>query len=166
MNQTESLQTIKRASAIGLWGSVGVVVATAFFLLVSPYRFAMQTDYTRRWMLVAGTVLAVLAVSMALLAVRRQVPVIRQTEGIAAKLGAYAQYVKSLFYSMLAVVVVVCLLAVVSSQNVLLMLAMVATLVLFLAYPNMYRMKVELGLSDEEMRSLFGDKYIGSDGQQ
>ena len=40
------------------------------------------------------------------------------------------------------------------------MLAMVATLMLFLAYPNIYRMKVELGLDDDEMKMLFGDRYI------
>ena len=49
---------------------------------------------------------------------------------------------------------------VLSAQNILLMLAMLATLMLFLAYPNMYRMKVELGLTDEEMKSLYGDRYI------
>jgi hypothetical protein len=40
------------------------------------------------------------------------------------------------------------------------MLAMVATLMLILAYPNIYRVKVELGLTDEEMKSLYGDQYI------
>ena len=49
---------------------------------------------------------------------------------------------------------------VLSAQNVLLMLAMVATLMLILAYPNIYRIKVELGLTDEEMKSLYGDQYI------
>lgn len=160
----EKVKTIRRASASGLWGSVGVVVATALFFMLSSYKF-QQTDYVSRWMLVVGAVLAVLAVSMALMTARRQVPAMRQTEGLEAKLSAYAHYVKSLFGSMLAVVVVVCVMAVLSSQNVLLMLAMVATLVLFLAYPNMYRMKVELGLTDEEMRSLFGDKYVGGDEQ-
>ena len=62
--------------------------------------------------------------------------------------------------SMMVVVLLICAFMVLSAQNVLLMLAMVATLMLFLAYPNIYRMKVELGLSDEEMKSLFGDRYI------
>ena len=41
-----------------------------------------------------------------------------------------------------------------------LMLALVSVLVLFLNYPNIYRIKVDLGLTDEEMRSLFGDQYV------
>ena len=49
---------------------------------------------------------------------------------------------------------------VVSSQNVLLMLAMVTVLMLILAYPNIYKVKVDLGLTDEEMTSLYGDQYM------
>ena len=33
-------------------------------------------------------------------------------------------------------------------------------LVLFISYPNMYKMKNDLGLTDDEMKSLFGDAYI------
>ena len=61
---------------------------------------------------------------------------------------------------MFAVVVLLCLMTVLSGQNVLLMLSMVATLTLFLAYPNIYKVKVDLGLTDEEMKSLYGDRYI------
>ena len=39
----------------------------------------------------------------------------------------------------------------------------VATLMLILAYPNIYRVKVELGLTDEEMKSLYGDQYIAEE---
>ena len=64
---------------------------------------------------------------------------------------------------MLAVVVLICVFTVLSAQNVLLMLAMVSTLMLILAYPNIYRIKVELGLTDEEMKSLYGDQYIAEE---
>ena len=151
---------IKKAAGIGLWGSVAVVILAAAFTLASPYRF-YASRHTMQWMLVAGSILAVLAVSMSLLVIRRQIPALRQTEGLKAKLEGYSRHIASLYYSMLAIVTMVCAMAVLSAQNTLLMLAMVATLMLFLAYPNMYRMKVELGLSDDEMRSLYGDKHIG-----
>ena len=61
---------------------------------------------------------------------------------------------------MFAVVFIICLFMVLSNQKVLLMLAMVSVLTLFLTYPNIYRIKVELGLTDEEMKTLFGDRYI------
>lgn len=151
--------SIRRSAAIGLWGSVGIVILAALYHFVSPYRF-YPSQYTSRWMLVSGSVLAVLAVSMALLVIRKQIPALRQAETLEAKLSGYAQHIRSLYISMFVVVALICCFMVLSAQNVLLMLAMVATLMLFLAYPNIYRIKVDLGLTDEEMKSLFGDRYI------
>ena len=153
------IKTVRRSSNIGLWGSVGVVILAALFSYAAPWRF-YPSAHTARWMLVAGSVLAVLAMSMSLLVIRKQIPALRQTDGLEAKLSGYANHIRSLYLSMLVVVLLICLFAVLSAQNVMLMLAMVATLMLFLAYPNIYRMKVELGLTDEEMKSLFGDRYI------
>ena len=152
---------IKRNAQLGLWGSAAVVILTSLFLYASPWRFPAQSDYVNRWMLVAGSVLAVLSLSMALLVIRKQVPRLRQTEALQAKLAGYAGYIHSLYFSILAVVVVLCAMTLISNQNVLLMLAMVTVLMLILAYPNIYKVKVDLGLSDEEMSSLYGDSYIG-----
>jgi hypothetical protein len=154
----KEIGTIKRTSQTGLWGSVGAVILTAAFMM-SPWTLR-QSAYVSRWMLIAGSVLAVLAVSMTLMVVRRQVPRLRQSESLEAKLQGYASHVKSTFMSMFSVVVLPCLMTVLSGQNVLLMLSMVATLTLFLAYPNIYKVKVDLGLTDEEMKSLYGDRYI------
>lgn len=154
----KEIGTIKRTSQTGLWGSVGAVILTAAFMM-SPWTLR-QSAYVSRWMLIAGSVLAVLAVSMTLMVVRRQVPRLRQSESLEAKLQGYASHVKSTFMSMFAVVVLLCLMTVLSGQNVLLMLSMVATLTLFLAYPNIYKVKVDLGLTDEEMKSLYGNRYI------
>ena len=153
------INTIQRSSRIGLWVSVTVVIITALFHFVSSYRFYPST-HTAHWMLVAGSVLAVLAVSMSLLVIRKQIPALRQAEGLEHKLSGYAQHIRSLYLEMMVVVVLICAMTVLSAQNMLLMLAMVATLMLFLAYPNMYKIKIDLGLSDEEMKTLFGDKYI------
>lgn len=155
----EYVKTIRRSANIGLWGSVGVVILAAFYQLVSPWRF-YPSQYTARWMLIVGSILAVLAMSMSLLVIRKQIPSLRQADTLDQKLGGYAQHIRSLYISMLVVVTLICVFMVLSAQNVLLMLAMVATLMLFLAYPNIYRMKVDLGLTDEEMKALFGDRYI------
>lgn len=153
-------QSIKRSSQMGLWGSVGVVIVAGLFQYASPWRFEGQTPYVNRWMLIAGSVLAVLSVSMALLVIRKQVPRLRQSEKLEDKVTGYASYIRSLFYSIFVVVVVLCLMMLLSGQNVLLMLAMVTVLMLFLAYPNIYKVKVDLGLTDEEMKNLYGDRYI------
>ena len=131
----KDVKTIQRASQWGLWGSVALVLLTVAFIYLSPKRF-YQSDYTVRWMLIAGAVLA-----------------------------GYAAHVRSTYLTMLAVVLLLCALTVLSGRNVLLMLALVSTLVLFLMYPNIYRIKVDLGLTDDEMRQLFGDRYIGGDAQ-
>lgn len=151
---------IKRSAQLGLWGSVAVVILASVFLYASPWRFSAQSEYTRHWMLVVGSVLAVLSLSMALLVIRKQVPRLRQAEGLETKLTGYANHIRSLFLSILTVVVILCLMTVVSGQNVLLMLAMVTVLMLILAYPNIYKVKVDLGLTDEEMSSIYGDLYV------
>ena len=152
-------KSIKRSAAIGLWGAAAAVILTALYQIVSPWRF-YPSQHTARWMLIAGAVLAVLALSMSLLVIRKQIPALRQNESLEAKLNGYAQHIRSLYLTMLVVVVLICAFMVFSAQAVLLMLAMVATLMLILAYPNIYRIKVDLGLTDEEMKSLFGDQYI------
>ena len=158
----KDIKTIQRASRIGLWGSVAAVIITVAFLY-SPWRF-YPSAHTSKWMLIAGCVLAVLAVSMTLLTVRRQIPLLRQSEGLEHKLAGYAAHVRSLYTTMPVVVVLLCLFTLLSARNVLLMLALVSVLVLFLNYPNIYRIKVDLGLTDDEMRSLFGDRYIADGG--
>lgn len=159
-----SIQIVQRASRIGLWGSVGLVILTVLFTYISPWRF-YPSEYTAKWMLVAGSVLAVLSVSMALLTTRRQIPQLRQSDSLESKLSGYASHIRSIYLSMLGVVAVLCLFTVLSSRNVLLMLIIVCVLMLFLSYPNIYRIKVDLGLTDAEMHMLFGDKYIGGDEQ-
>lgn len=149
------IKKTKLFAAIGLWGAVGaVIIAAVLCYLLHPLAGAS------RWMVIAGTVLAVLAVSMMLLSVRRQIPLLRQSESLEKKLEGYAQHVRDLYMTMLAVVVILCAFTFLSGRTILLMLAMVSTLVLFLNYPNIYRIKVDLGLTDDEARSLFGDRYI------
>lgn len=156
------IKTIQRTSRIGLWGSVAAVLLTVAFIY-SPWRF-YPSAHTSQWMLVAGSVLAVLAVSMTLLTVRRQIPRLRQSETLEEKLSGYASHVRSLYMTMLAVIVLLCLFTLLSARNVLLMLALVSALMLFLNYPNIYRIKVDLGLTDDEMKRLFGDRYISEVG--
>lgn len=159
------IKKIRRTSAISLWGSVGIVILAALFLLTSPWRF-YPTAYTSRSMLVVATVLACCVISSTLLTVRRRIPQLRQAEALDVKLKGYATHINGIFWSILASVVIISVLAVLSHQSPLLMFAMVATLMLFLTYPNMYRVKTDLGLNDEEMRNLFGDKYFGGDEAQ
>ena len=65
-----------------------------------------------------------------------------------------------MYSGILAIVVIECVLIILMSDTSLLMVTILLVLLLFLCYPNMYKMKNDLGLNDEEMKSLFGDAYI------
>lgn len=155
-----SIKKFRRAANVGLYGSIVVVLITVIFHF-SPFRVAPQTPEVQRWMLIAGTVLAVLAVVMALMTIRKTTPRIRQLDVMDKKIEAYASYINSLYTSTLTIVVIECVLITLMSESALLMVTILLVLLLFLAYPNMYKMKSDLGLNDEEMKSLFGDAYIG-----
>lgn len=155
-----NIKKFRRAANVGLYGSIVVVLITVIFHF-SPFRVAPQTPEVQRWMLISGTVLAVLAVVMALMTIRKTTPRIRQLDVMDKKIEAYASYINSLYTSTLTIVVIECVLITLMSESALLMVTILLVLLLFLAYPNMYKMKSDLGLNDEEMKSLFGDAYIG-----
>ncbi len=160
----EHITHIQRHSRLGLWTSVATVIAAGLFLWLSPRQF-VQNAYTCQWMLVAGALLAIGTVSMALLAIRKRIPHLRQSEGLDTKLGGYASHVRHLYRSLAASIIILCLMAVVSGQSILLILAIVTTMILILSYPNIYKLKADLGLTDQEMRHLFGEKYFDNDSQ-
>ena len=155
----KKIQSLRRVAAKGLWTSVILVIATSLFLLAAPWQMR-QNEAVTQWMLIAGSLLAVLTASMSLLVIRKQIPLLRQREHLADKVEGYAAHIRSLYLSTLGVTFMLCLLMILSGQTTLLMLTIVVVLVLFLAYPNRYKMKNDLGLSDDDMRELFGDDTI------
>ena len=157
------IKKLRRSANWGLYGSIATI-ALAITFHFSPWRVAPQTEIVSRWMLISGTVLVVLAIVAILMMVRKTTPSIRQSEaGMEAKLQAYASYITSLFNTTWAIVVIESVIIVLISDTVLLMPTILLVLVLFLCYPNMYKMKHDLGLSDEEMKSLFGSDYIAGE---
>ena len=107
-------------------------------------------------MLIAGTILAVLAVAMALMTIRKTTPRLRQLDNFEQKIQGYAAYISSLYRGTLAIVVIECVLIVLMSDTALLMITILLILLLFLSYPNMYKIKNDLGLTDEEAAEHLG----------
>lgn len=160
----KEIKKMRSNAQICLWTAVGLVLATALFVWISKWHFT-QSYETSRWMLIAGSLLAVLAVSMTILVVRRRTPQLRQEENIETKISGYTAHVGSLHRSMLAVITLLCILTILADQSALLMLAIVCTMMLFLAHPGMYKVKNDLGLTDAEMHTLYGDQYPCSDAE-
>lgn len=144
---------------IGLYGSILVVIATIIFHFC-PFQFAQQSEEVRRWMLISGIILAVLAVVMVLQVIRRTTPRLRQMDNLEDKVKGYSDYICNLYRTTLGVVVVECALIVLLSDTSLLMVIILLVLMLFLSYPNMYKMRNDLGLTDEQMTHIFGSQYI------
>ncbi len=161
MNNLVLIKKLRRSANWGLYGSISVILLAVIFHFM-PYHISYQSPQVARWMLIAGTMLAVLAVVMILLTVRKTTPALRQLDNLDDKIKGYHSYITNLYNSTLAIVVIECILITLMSDTTLLMVVMLMVLVLFICYPNMYKMKHDLGLTDDEMKSLFGDAYIAS----
>ena len=159
MNNLALIKKLRRSANWGLYGSIAVILLAVIFHF-TPYHVSYQSPQVARWMLIAGTVLAVLAVVMILLTVRKTTPALRQLDSLDDKIKGYHSYITNLYNSTLAIVVIECILITLMSDTALLMGIILMVLVLFICYPNMYKMKHDLGLTDDEMKSLFGDAYI------
>ena len=159
MDNNTLIKKLRHSANVGLYGSIAVILIAVVFHFM-PYHISYQSPQVARGMLIAGTVLAVLAVVMILLTVRKTTPALRQLDSLDDKIKGYHSYITNLYNSTLAIVVIECILITLMSDTALLMVIILMVLVLFICYPNMYKMKHDLGLTDDEMKSLFGDAYI------
>lgn len=160
------IKKIRRAANIGLYGSLLLCLATVAEHYLDKYVWVREitaNDYTRRLFMIVGLVVAVGVIAYTLFAMRRGAPRLRQTDLVEEKLKGYAKLISGSYYLMLFAVAIVGAIIVVTHLNTLIMLLMLQFLTLMLNYPNMYKMKADLGLADDEMKELFGDKYITSD---
>ncbi len=153
------IRKIRRTANWGLYGSIAAVLLVVIFHF-SPWHITYQSPQVSRWMLIAGAILAVLAVVMALMTIRKTTPRLRQLSDLDQKLTGYTTYITNLYRGSLSIVIIECVLILLMSDTSLLMITILLILLLFLAYPNMYKMKNDLGLTEDEMTSLFGSDYI------
>ena len=153
------IRKIQRTANWGLYGSIAVIMLVVVFHF-SPWHISYQQPNVVMWMLISGTILAVLAVTMKLLTIRRTPPRLQQLGSLDDKLKGYQSYISNLFTGTLLIVVIECVLIILMSRTTLLMLTMLLVLPLVISHPNMYKMKNDLGLTDDEMTSLFGSNYV------
>lgn len=159
------INKIRTFANIGLYGSLLLcicVVAEHFLDRYVWVREITTNDYTRQLFLIVGLVLAVGTIAYTLFAMRRGAPRLRQTDGVEAKLQGYSRLIATVFFLSLFTVLIVGAIIVVTHENRLIMLLMLLFVTLVLCYPNMYKIKADTGLTDDEMKELFGDKYIGN----
>ena len=151
--QSPKLKKIQCSANIGLYGSIILGILTLVYHNFCHYRFYVN-PYGRRFMLVAASVLSVLTIVTLLLVVRRSIPRLRQMSSLEEKLAAYAKHISDIFRGSLAVVVFICVIIVLSNESIVFMLLMLIVLMLIMLYPSSMKLKVDLGLTDEELLTL------------
>lgn len=159
----KEIKKIQRAASIGLWGSMLVSALAIAYFFLSDYLWEREitaNEYTRRLMLIAALVLTVVDMSLVLFTLRRQMPRLRQLGDIDSKIRSYRSLVRSIYWPSLFVVTLVAAFVVVCHENTMIMFLLLLFVLLTLSYPNMYKIKSDLGLTSDEMKSLFGDRYI------
>ncbi|MBQ0016172.1 MAG: hypothetical protein KBT04_04245 [Bacteroidales bacterium] len=152
------MKGITRMANIGLYGSIGITLITLAFYYLCEYRFYIN-NHSFRWILIAGAVLAVADVSIVLLNIKKQPSRIRQLDNLTGKVESYLSLVQAIYRTTLGVVVAECAIIILIHDTRLLMLIIIMVLMMILCYPNMYKVKVDLALDDDEMKRLYGDKY-------
>ncbi len=168
-NDNKNIRRIRRAANIGLYGSlllVGLTIAEHYLAEYVWARMIVTNDYTHHLMVTVALLLSVADIAIILLTLRKQTPRLRQMDDVEEKLASYGKLTRYIYYSTLAIVFVVCAFIVISRENTMIMLLLLLFMLLMLSYPNMYKMKSDLGLNDEEMKSLFGDQYISGNGEK
>lgn len=163
MNINNYVCRIRMAANIGMYGSMlilAVVIVEHYLAQHVWIHEITANDYSRHLFTAVGLVLAVIDIAMVLFSHRRQTRRIRQMDSADEKLKNYASLIRTNYFFTLVVAVIVGVIIVVVQENTLIMLLMLLVVALMLNYPNMYKMKADMGLDDDKMKELFGDKYI------
>lgn len=153
----DRIKKIQRNANIGFYGSLVAGIATLVFHQFCHYRFYVN-NYGHRLMLIGGVFLTVMVVGTILLSVRRTLPQIWKLDSVDERLKRYTDHLSTLFRSSLAVAIIDCALIVLSGDSILFMLLMILILTLMMLYPSRLKMKVDLGLTDEQYDQLFGQE--------
>ena len=148
------IKSTQRTARIGLYGSLIVDLVALALYFIPKSRFYVD-NHTYALMTVGGALLTVLVTAAILLMVRRTIPRIRQLDDIGTRMENYASHIASIYRGALTVVVIDAILITLSHNSVLFMLIIILILTLIMVFPSALRMKVDLGLTDEQFDELF-----------
>lgn len=158
-----AIRKLRRSANIGLYGTLLIVLLTIVEHYLSNYVWVRQivaNEYTRHLLLMVGLIVSVVDIALILFSMRKQMPRLRQLEDIDDRLTRYASIVQNGYLITLFVSLFVAAIVVITHENTLIMLMLLLGLTLMLNYPNMYKIRADLGLLDDDMRRLFGNDYI------
>lgn len=155
---TRYTKSIRLWANWGLIGSLVIVAIAILFKYLSPMVFR-QTDIVYSNLTIACSVIAIADMVVILSSAKKTKRLAQADTPLEARLQRYAQMVRSNSLLTLCATLVVSAIIILTGNFSLLMLDMMLVLMLFFTYPNMYRIKAELDLNDDQMTTLFGDQY-------
>jgi Flp pilus assembly protein TadB len=157
------IKSIRLVANIGLYGTLLLSMLTIAEHYLDKYvwvRTITTNEYTRHLFMVVGLVLAVVDIAAVLFAMRRTTPRLRQMDSVDERLAGYRSLIRTTYIATLVVTAIVATVIIVTHENTLIMLLLLLFITLVLNYPNMYKMKADMGLTDKEMKELFGEQYL------
>lgn len=160
------VRAIRIAANVGLWGTLFFAMLTIAEYYLAEYvweNVITTNDYTHRLLLYGGLIVVVLYIATVLLTIRRQIPRVRQLDAVEERLDRYKGMVQLIYFIGLIVSIIVCAVVIITRENALLMLLLLHFTTLAMCFPNMYKIKVDCGLNNQDMRDLFGESYISDD---
>lgn len=152
------IKKIRNISLFGLIGSLALVVVAILFKYLSRYAF-YQNPQVFQTLTLTASVLVVIDLIVVMSGLRKKTPKLKDAQSLEAKLLGYFGILKATNVLTFVTVLLVSAIIILTGNYNLLMLPMLLVVTLFFTYPNMYKIKVDLDLSDEEMQGLFGDQY-------
>ena len=153
------IKKIRTTSYTGLAGSMLLAMATIVFYYACHYRFYMDNK-SYQYFLIAGIVIAISFLLLTNTGRRKRMNTLRSLPDTESKLKQYLSHVKTVYWGSLIATTAECAIIVLSNNNTLIMVILILVMLLVVEFPNMYKIKADLGLTDDEMASLFGSDYI------
>lgn len=148
-----------RIPLIFLIFSIIVSLLTILSFYVGDYRF-YPDNHTFQLLTYAGLAAAVLEGAWMMYFSRGEIARIRKIDNEFDRLASYRKAYSRQYVIAFLAECVVCACIVLSYNRAIIMVLLVLTMVMVVLFPNMYKAKNDLSLSDETMKSVFGDKYI------
>ncbi|MCR4829484.1 MAG: hypothetical protein K5864_08485 [Bacteroidales bacterium] len=164
MSKKKSIKKIRRSAAAGFYGTMlAIVAAITLHYMDDRIIVISATEATQRSLLLIGIVLVIaqwVIYARLYRTTLRDLPQLKQSE---QRLSIYAKAVSIFYFCTFVICILLSFIVVFSDNMILLLFPLLLFMLLLMHYPNMYRIKVEAGLDDSEMKELYGNKYYADE---
>lgn len=157
MNPT--IASIRRTSLAALVVAAVVTAGAIAFHQFCQYRF-YQTNEVIRSLGIAASAVAVIALAIALRYMRHHLPRVKELPTVAERLEAYRTFVRTYQLVLMGAAVIEGAIVVLSGNSIFILFSLLTLMLMFVKYPSHYTIKVDLGLTDEQIKALIPSENL------